>query len=99
MVHLGEAASYREVAERLRRGCDLVVAEGVGADSPGADALVASYERLGGHEPLGLVVQDIDFEALGRPVVCPDMSVRNSRKGSGGRPSRNARRWPRSWRP
>ena len=81
MVHLGEPAFYREVAERLRRGCDLVVAEGVGEGSPGADALVASYQRLDGHERLGLVVQDIDFEALGRPVVCPDMSGAQFQEG------------------
>lgn len=74
MVHLGEAAFYREVTARLRRSCDLVVAEGVGEGSAGADALVASYRRLDGHERLGLVVQDIDFDSLGLPVVCPDMS-------------------------
>lgn len=58
-----------------------MVAEGVGEGSPGADALVASYERLDGHERLGLVVQDIDFEALGRPVVCPDMSGAQFQEG------------------
>ncbi|MGW3122780.1 hypothetical protein ACWDBW_37655 [Streptomyces sp. NPDC001107] len=81
MVHLGEAAFYREVAARLRRGCDLVVAEGVGEGSPGADSLVASYRRLDGSERLGLVVQDIDFEALGLPVVCPDMSGAQFQEG------------------
>ena len=81
MVHLGEAAFYREVAVRLRRDCDLVVAEGVGEGSPGADALVASYQRLDGHERLGLVVQDIDFAALGLPVVCPDMSGAQFQEG------------------
>ncbi|KUN86290.1 hypothetical protein [Streptomyces griseoruber] len=75
MIHLGEPAFYREVADRLRR-CDLVLAEGVGRKtrSPGAEALVASYEQLEYNERLGLVVQDIDYRALGVPVVCPDMS-------------------------
>ncbi|MFF4503262.1 hypothetical protein [Streptomyces sp. NPDC001401] len=81
MIHLGEAAFYREVAARLRRDCDLVVAEGVGEGSAGADALVASYKRLDGHERLGLVVQDIDFHALGLPVVCPDMSGAEFQEG------------------
>ncbi|MFG2943026.1 hypothetical protein [Streptomyces sp. NPDC048282] len=74
MIHLGEARFYREVTSRLRERCDLVVAEGVGEGSPGADALVASYARLDGHERLGLVVQDIDFDSLGVPVINPDMS-------------------------
>jgi len=73
MIHLGEPGFYREVTARLRR-CDLVVAEGVGAGSPAAEALAASYARLDGHERLGLVVQDIDYDTLGVPVVCPDMS-------------------------
>ncbi|MET8331400.1 hypothetical protein [Streptomyces sp. NPDC005181] len=73
MIHLGEAGFYQEVAARLRRCCDLVIAEGIGEGSAGADALVASYARLDGHERLGLVVQDIDFASLGVPVVCPDM--------------------------
>ncbi len=74
MIHLAEETFYREVTARLRDRCDLVIAEGVGEGSAGADALVASYRRLDGHERLGLVVQDIDFDALGLPVVCPDMS-------------------------
>jgi hypothetical protein len=74
MIHLAEAAFYAEVEARLRSSCDLVVAEGVGEGSPGAEALVASYRRLEGHERLGLVVQNIDYAALGLPVVCPDMS-------------------------
>lgn len=81
MIHLGEADFYREVAGLLRRRCDLVIAEGVGRGSAGADALVASYARLDGHEQLGLVVQDIDFDTLGVPVVCPDMGGEEFEKG------------------
>ncbi|MHB9863930.1 hypothetical protein [Streptomyces sp. YIM S03343] len=73
MIHLGEPAFYREVTARLRRDCDLVIAEGVGKGSRGADALVASYARLERSERLGLVVQDIDYSTLGVPVICPDM--------------------------
>ncbi|MFF4256793.1 hypothetical protein ACFY1L_36955 [Streptomyces sp. NPDC001663] len=81
MIHLGEAGFYREVADLLRRRCDLVVAEGVGEGSSGANALVDSYARLDRHERLGLVVQDIDFDTLGVPVVCPDMGGREFEEG------------------
>jgi hypothetical protein len=81
MIHLGEAGFYREVASRLRDRCELVIAEGVGKGSAGADALVASYARLDRHERLGLVVQDIDFDTLGVPVVNPDMSGTEFERG------------------
>ncbi|GAB2967790.1 hypothetical protein GCM10023080_033120 [Streptomyces pseudoechinosporeus] len=81
MIHLGEADFYQEVTVRLRRRCDLVIAEGVGKGSVSADALVASYARLDGHERLGLVVQDIDFDTLGMPVVCPDMGGEEFEEG------------------
>ncbi|OIJ62767.1 hypothetical protein [Streptomyces mangrovisoli] len=80
MIHLGEAEFYREVGARLR-GCDLVIAEGVGEGSAGADALVASYQRLSGNERMGLVVQDIDLDALGVPVVNPDMAGAEFQRG------------------
>ncbi|MEU6254490.1 hypothetical protein [Streptomyces sp. NPDC047043] len=81
MIHLGEAAFYQEVTALLRRRCDLVVAEGVGEGSPGAKALADSYARLDRHERLGLVVQDIDFDTLGVPVICPDMGGREFEEG------------------
>ncbi|WP_431960526.1 hypothetical protein [Actinacidiphila sp. bgisy160] len=73
MIHLAEPAFYEEVTARLRASCDLVIAEGVQGGTA-ALALTRSYRSLGGHERLGLVVQDIDFATLGVPVVCPDMS-------------------------
>ncbi|SNT55256.1 hypothetical protein [Actinacidiphila glaucinigra] len=73
MIHLAEPAFYEEVTARLRASCDLVIAEGV-RGSTATRALTRSYRSLGGHERLGLVVQDIDFDTLGVPVICPDMS-------------------------
>ncbi|MFB7286121.1 hypothetical protein [Actinacidiphila glaucinigra] len=73
MIHLAEPAFYEEVTARLRASCDMVIAEGV-RGSTATRALTRSYRSLGGHERLGLVVQDIDFDTLGVPVICPDMS-------------------------
>jgi hypothetical protein len=72
MVHVGEPAFYAAVTRRLRR-CDLVVAEGVGT-SPSASLLTESYRLPARFERSGLVVQDIDYAALGVPVVNPDLS-------------------------
>ncbi|MEU6343576.1 hypothetical protein ABZ883_21850 [Streptomyces sp. NPDC046977] len=74
MVHLGERSFYDQVTARLRTWCDLVIAEGIRGESPTTEALTQSYRRLDGVERLGLVVQDIDYNALGVPVVCPDMT-------------------------
>ena len=75
MIHLGEPAFYGQVADRLRR-CDLVVAEGIRGGSVSAQAITAAYRRLDGSRRLGLVVQHIDFDALGVPVANPDMTDR-----------------------
>ncbi|MFJ2509633.1 hypothetical protein ACIPEL_01755 [Streptomyces griseoviridis] len=81
MIHLAEPAFYREVTARLRRDCDLVVAEGSGDAAPAADALVASYARLDGRERFGLVVQDIDPRTLGVPVIHPDLNGQEPQRG------------------
>jgi len=74
MLHLGDPAFYRSVSARLR-DCDLVVAEGVSGRSAVTAALTLAY-RLPGRSPrLGLVVQGIDYEALGVPVICPDITA------------------------
>lgn len=70
MVHLAEPAFYAEVTERLR-ACDLVVAEGVGG-SQVARELTRSYRWAAGSDRLGLVVQGIDWDSLGVPIVRPD---------------------------
>lgn len=80
-VPIGEAAFHREVTARLRRDCDLVVAEGAGAGSPAADAVIASYERLDEDERLGLVAQDLAAGSLGVPVVRPDTAGAASQQG------------------
>ena len=108
MVHVGEAAFYDAVTERLRR-CDLIVAEGIGRpESPGApgldadlgldwpglelndpaaeprdrkpwrwdavSALTAGYRIPARFERFGLVEQNIDYDALGVPVLYPDLT-------------------------
>lgn len=52
---------------------DLIVAEGVGA-SPTSDRLTSVYRTAVEDGRLGLVVQDIDYRALGVPMLNPDFS-------------------------
>jgi hypothetical protein len=73
MVHIAEPAFYAAVTERLR-GCDLVVAEGVGGDSIAVSALTATYQVPARWGDLGLVEQNIDFAGLGIPVCRPDLT-------------------------
>ncbi len=88
MVHIGEPAFYAAVADRLR-GCDLIVAEGVGgmetpdgrvkSDAPttgsaAVRALTSSYRLPGWFRRSGLVVQNIPYHSLGVPVHYPDMT-------------------------
>ncbi|MBO0868170.1 MAG: hypothetical protein J2P15_06355 [Micromonosporaceae bacterium] len=88
MIHIAEPAFYAAVRRQLRR-CDLIVAEGVGGTRTGdhkvasqrpssgrvvGSALTSSYELPARFQRSGLVQQDIDYEALGVPVRCPDMT-------------------------
>lgn len=73
MVHLAEQAFYDAVTERLR-ACDLVVAEGLRGESAPVSLMTASYRLADASSRLGLVVQSIDYGALGVPVVYPDMT-------------------------
>jgi hypothetical protein len=70
-IHFGQQAYYRQIGDRLSR-CQLIVAEGEdGPSSTGfeyAIALRISRQWRGGT----LVHQDINYEALGVPVVWPD---------------------------
>src|SRR5207302_5436552 len=70
MMHVGAPSFYEDVTRRLR-GCDLVVAEGLRGRVSWALAL--TYLLYGYHNRDGLVVQRIDYESLGVPVVKPDM--------------------------
>lgn len=72
MVHIGEPAFYAAVTERLR-DCDLVVVEGIQGRSRSASLLTLSY-RLVKRGRLKLVVQDLELESLGVPILRPDMS-------------------------
>ncbi|WP_327004911.1 hypothetical protein OHA72_59560 [Dactylosporangium sp. NBC_01737] len=79
MLHIGRADFYTAVADRLRR-CHLIVAEGYdGPSSTGRAYSVAL--RLTRQRGLGpLVHQDIDYAALGVPVVWPEGVFRDTRR-------------------
>ncbi|GAB3825043.1 hypothetical protein ACFPIJ_64005 [Dactylosporangium cerinum] len=79
MVHIGRADFYAAVAERLRQ-CDLIVAEGYdGPSSTGRAYRIAL--RLTRQRGRGrLVHQDIDYAALGVPVVWPERIFRDTRR-------------------
>ena len=79
MIHIGEPAYYAAVAAQLSRA-QVIVAEGVrrGANNrPSAlmAALTLSYSVLKFRRRAGLVEQDIDYKALGVPVVNPDIDM------------------------
>jgi hypothetical protein len=80
--HIGRPDYYRQLAERLAR-CDLIVAEG--DDRPSstglayAIALRISWQRRGA----SLVHQDIDYQALGVPIIWPDDLPSRGRRGLG----------------
>jgi hypothetical protein len=78
MIHMAKPAFYAAVTTRLKRA-DVVVAEGVGGGrgkrSVLVGALTLSYTVLRFNRRAKLVEQDIDYRALGVPVVRPDVSV------------------------
>jgi len=73
MVHVGEAAFFRAVEERLRR-CQLVVEEGVRGGDAAAGVSLTAYRVVSFPPRLGLVPQHIDPAALGIPTINPDLS-------------------------
>jgi hypothetical protein len=73
MLHLGTRGFYKAVSARLR-DCQLVVAEGIRGRSATGSLLTMSYRLLGRSRRLGLVVQDLDLDTLGIPVIRPDMT-------------------------
>jgi len=75
MVHLGTPDYYQAVTALLA-DCDLIIAEGISGKSATVRALTLAYRLPARRRDLGLTVQDIDYAALGRPVVCPDMTAR-----------------------
>jgi len=73
MLHVATPAFYAEVARRLG-GCAVVVAEGVSGRSVLTWALTLSYRIIPANRRSGLVLQRIDYTALGVPVIRPDLS-------------------------
>jgi hypothetical protein len=83
MLHLGTAAFYKQVTERLSR-CQVVVVEGVGGQSVLTRALTMAYRSPARSKRLGLVVQDIDYGALaiaGVELVTPDLTGEQVSRG------------------
>lgn len=71
MIHCAQATFYRQVADRLR-GCHLIVAEGYDGPSSVGLAYAVALRVTRQRSAARLVHQDIDYEALGVPVVWPD---------------------------
>src|SRR5215472_10524563 len=80
MLHLGTAAFYADVTERLGE-CDVVVAEGIRERSFLTTALTISYRVPGRRRRLGLVQQRIDYSGLSAEVVTPDVTGSQLRAG------------------
>ncbi len=90
MLHVADPAFYAEVTRRLRE-CDLIVDEGVQDDDADVSpvvtwALVLTYRLIPANKRSGLVEQDIDYESLGVPVICPDASTTDIDRGWRGLP-------------
>jgi hypothetical protein len=64
---------YDAVASRLR-GVDLIVAEGIKSDSPSTEPIMRMYRQFSRGRGCEIVVQDIDYEHLGPPVLYPDLT-------------------------
>ncbi|HEX2321548.1 MAG TPA: hypothetical protein VHJ18_21440 [Streptosporangiaceae bacterium] len=76
MLHMGTAAFYRQVTERLS-SCQVVVVEGIRGRSVMTGALTTAYRTPARSKRLGLVVQDIDYAKLvtaGVELLTPDMT-------------------------
>jgi hypothetical protein len=73
MIHLADAKFYAAVQKRLA-DCQVVVAEGIQGTSTTARALSRSYRLLKHKKSLGMVVQKLDYDALGAEVLQPDMT-------------------------
>jgi hypothetical protein len=76
MIHMAQPGFYTAVTRRLKQA-DVIVAEGVGAGtrpSVLSGALTMSYSILRFNRRAGLVEQDIDYSAMGVPVIEPDVT-------------------------
>jgi hypothetical protein len=73
MIHLGTPHFYQAILTRLG-SCPFIVAEGVRGKTAAGSLLTLSYRMLGRSRKLGLVAQNLDLDALGVPVIRPDMT-------------------------
>jgi hypothetical protein len=73
MIHVGLPSFYADVATRLR-DCDLIVAEGIEGLSEETAAITTMYEQSTRGRGSSMVVQNIDYDGLGPPVIYPDMT-------------------------
>jgi len=73
MIHVGLPSFYADVATRLR-DCDLIVAEGIEGPSEETAAIKTMYEQSTRGRGSSMVVQNIDYDSLGPPVIYPDMT-------------------------
>ena len=80
MVHLGSPGFYRAVAARLAES-DLIVAEGVAGTSVTIRALTLIWRLPARNRRLGLTVNDIDYGSLDVPVIWPDLTAGQFKKG------------------
>lgn len=71
MIHVGSPEYYREIRRRVAR-CDVIVEEGVGR-SDARDLLTLGQQAIRLNRRIGLVSQDLTLDALGIPLVRPDM--------------------------
>jgi hypothetical protein len=74
MIHLGRPEFYDAVKDRVGR-CALVVAEGQPDTMPKVSLPALVYRLLRRRRRSGLIVQRLNEETLGVPVVRPDLSV------------------------
>jgi hypothetical protein len=80
MLHLGSEAFYQDVTDCLGQ-CQVVVAEGIQGHSAVTRAITLAYRLPGRRRRLALVVQRIDYQSLGVPVLTPDLTGRQLRQG------------------
>ncbi|HKF32083.1 MAG TPA: hypothetical protein VKB37_06885 [Jatrophihabitantaceae bacterium] len=73
MIHVAQPAFYEEVANRLR-AVDMIVAEGIKGEAPSIGPISRLYEQFSRGPGPQIVVQDIDYESLGPPVLNPDLT-------------------------
>jgi hypothetical protein len=74
MLHLATPDFYNSVMSSLR-DCQFVVAEGIRGKSVTGSVLTLSYRLLRRNRKLGLVVQKLDLDSLGVPIINPDMTA------------------------